>query len=131
MLNAELKTNSLLFPKGFVREYDAHVYFDLSRADVAGELRERAMHELGHLPIFIGPLYRKLVGPHTLPMFEINFSRDDHARVFEWLRRNRAGHSVLVHEVTGDDWRDHGEGAEWLGPVLRLDTTKFDPRPVR
>jgi len=34
---------------------------------------------------------------------------------------NRAGLSVLIHPVTGDDYEDHAHFPLWLGTALPLD----------
>jgi DOPA 4,5-dioxygenase len=78
-------------------------------------------------PVFVGKLIDERVGPHPTPMFEINFPKGWFGRVFSWLRANRGELPALVHEVTGDDPKDHSQGAIWLGRVLPLDESRFDP----
>jgi len=125
MLNSEIASQEHLFPSGFHREFDAHVYYTSETREAAALLREQAIAHFQRSPVFVGALVDRLVGPHPLPMFEINFAASFLGEVVLWLIRNRGESSVLVHEVTGDDWKDHSSGAVWLGDVLKLDESKF------
>jgi aromatic ring-cleaving dioxygenase len=60
-------------------------------------------------------------------MFELNFIRGKRDELVRWLTLNRGEHTVLVHEVTGDDPRDHTIGALWLGEPVQLDFSKLEP----
>jgi aromatic ring-cleaving dioxygenase len=130
MLNSEISSQEHLFPPGFLREFDAHVYYTSGSRDYAEQLRCRAILRFQNAPVLVGELVDHLVGPHPLPMFEINFSRELHESVVEWLDRERGEFNILVHEVTGDDPKDHSSGAMWLGEKLGLDDTKLDPSPL-
>lgn len=129
MLNSEVPLNSQLFPKGFIRDYDAHVYYTPATRPFAHGLREKALRDFAGTPVFVGKLIDERVGPHPTPMFELNFSKNWFGHVFSWLRANRSELPVLVHEVTGNDPKDHSQGAIWLGRVLPLDESKLDPSP--
>ena len=95
--------------------YHAHIYFDLTEAERAEGLRRSIALQFGE-PVTMYPLVPRLVGPQPRPMFEINFEEADHATVVPWLEQHRAGLTVLVHPVTGDDLADHTDLARWLGP---------------
>jgi aromatic ring-cleaving dioxygenase len=69
-------------------------------------------------------LYPKPVGPHPLPMVELHFVEKEPAT--KWLKDNHGDFSVLIHEETGDDVRDHTENIEWLGTPLVLDFNFFE-----
>jgi aromatic ring-cleaving dioxygenase len=125
MLNSEIASQEHLFPLGFSRDFDAHVYYTPETRGAAALLREQAIAHFWKRPIYIGALVDQLVGPHMQPMFEINFSSDLYAQVVQWLKQERGGLSILVHEVTGDDRKDHSTGAVWLGEKLDLDESKF------
>jgi aromatic ring-cleaving dioxygenase len=125
MLNSEISSQEHLFPLGFSREFDAHVYYSAESRNQAIQLRAQAIAHFHDRPIFVGALVDELVGPHPLPMFEINFAASFLGEVVLWLIRNRSERSVLVHEVTGDDWKDHSSGAVWFGEVLKLDESRF------
>jgi DOPA 4,5-dioxygenase len=124
MLDIEFQTLSDRFPRGFRRDFDAHVYFTSENREKAVALRERAIQELSKYPVFISELEGP-VGPHPTPTFEICFSTALFAEVFIWLLHSRGDLSVLVHEVTGNDPKDHSTGAVWLGEEVELDTSKF------
>jgi aromatic ring-cleaving dioxygenase len=66
-------------------------------------------------------LWDRLVGPHLLPMFEVNvFSPAQFGAFITWLSINRGPLSALVHPNTGDEVGDHTSGAIWLGPPVPL-----------
>ena len=109
----------------FAREFDAHVYFEPSTRDLALALRTQAAQEFTNAAVFVGELIDRPVGPHPKPMLEINFPRLWHDRVVAWLAQNRGPLTVLVHQVSTDDSRDHTEGVRWLGDPLSLDLSRF------
>ncbi len=111
------------------REFDAHIYYHPDDRLKAVALRDRFREAFDCQDITIGKLIDDLVGPHSLPMFEINFKRIDFERVNTWLCKNRGEHTVLIHEVTGDDPRDHTVGATWLGTPVSLNFKRLDPSP--
>ncbi|OQV14951.1 hypothetical protein BV898_10855 [Hypsibius exemplaris] len=114
------KYNSELAPKGFPREFDAHIYFDDSTRSFAASLREKALSAFQGQQVFTGELIPDAVGPHTQPMFEINFPRPLFTDVVLWLVRERGDLSVLVHQLTGDDHYDHTQAALRMGPQVAL-----------
>src|SRR5271165_2598453 len=113
MLNSELALNSQLFPEGMRRDYDAHVYYSAQTRPLADALRARAEAEFRGKPVFVGRMVDERVGPHPHAMFEINFPREIFTEVLCWLMKERGELCALVHEVTGDDPRDHSLGALW------------------
>lgn len=80
--------------------------------------------------MWIGDLVPRCVGPHRMPMFELNFDESELADTVAWLMLNRAGHPVLVHPVTGHDPKDHSDHAMWLGAPVPLDFSRLDPPPA-
>ena len=129
MLNSEVQVNKALFPKGFRRDFDAHVYYDANSRQLAEAFRNQALTHFQGQPVFVGALIDKNVGPHPTPMFEINFPIERFGDVVFWLLQNRNGLTTLVHQVTGDDPKDHSQGAIWMGTPLKLDESKLDPSP--
>lgn len=115
--------NSKLLPAGFPREFDAHIYFSEEQRSQAETLRNLALNVFSSRRVFVGQMIPEAIGPHTLPMFEINFPKEEFADVVLWLMHERRDLSVLVHELTGDDLYDHTQAALWLGPVVDL---KYD-----
>lgn len=125
-LNSQLLAQAGGLAPGFAREFDVHVYYyDERTRELARELRERALLDFGKAPVFVGLLLDRKVGPHPQPMFEINFPERLLGEVILWLLKHRAGLDVLVHRVTDDDYRDHSEGAIWLGKAVPIDFSKF------
>jgi DOPA 4,5-dioxygenase len=129
MLNSEIDMQSEHFPEGFQRDFDAHIYYSSDQKPQAEKLRELAVEKFKKQPVFIGPMVDRLVGPHPLPMFELNFSKDKFQEILFWLMHERKNLNILVHQVTGDDPIDHYAGAIWLGTTQILDDTKLDPSP--
>ncbi len=114
------KVNSQLLPEGFPRQFDAHIYFDPNKRAFADQLREKAITDFVGQTVFVGEMIPEAIGPHPVPMFEINFPKENFAEVVLWLMKERGDLSVLVHELTGDDLYDHTQAAMWLGPQVNL-----------
>ena len=117
---SNFQVNSQLLPEGFPREFDAHIYFDASSRAVAEELREKAIIAFKGQPVFTGNLIPLPIGPHPMPMLEINFPKPMFTDVVLWLERERGTLSVLVHELTGDPVYDHTQAALWMGAQVPL-----------
>lgn len=117
------QVNSKLMPANFPREFDAHIYFDESSRAFAESMHAKALSEFGSDQVFTGMLSPHGIGPHPIPMFEINFPKEKFTDVVLWLMKERGNLSVLVHELTGDDLYDHTQAAMWLGPQVPL---KYD-----
>ncbi|MDH4247822.1 MAG: DOPA 4,5-dioxygenase family protein [Deltaproteobacteria bacterium] len=99
------------------RYFHAHIYFEPHTREAAlGVQKEVA----AGFPVAVSHLIDAPIGPHPLPMFEVDFGPREFGAVVPWLMSNRRGLSVLVHPRSGDDLRDHTEHALWLGPVLPL-----------
>lgn len=97
-------------------DYHAHVYWSSNdERETALSLRE-GLRDLG---LSLGRVWDVKVGPHPLPMYQVNYSDSDAFAVEGLL--SSSGLSVLLHEDTGDDLRDPPEGAKWLGKPLILD----------
>ena len=108
-----------------IRDFDVHIYYDLKTRPVAEALRAQAIKDFQNRDIHVSRMVDNKIGPHPMPMFEIVFGRADFAEVVFWLMTNRRGLTVLVHEVTDRDVRDHSEGALWMGEKLELDFSTF------
>lgn len=119
------KVNSQLLPQGFPREFDAHIYFSNESSQFATELREKAIREFAGRQVFVGQMIPEAIGPHPIPMFEINFPLSLFTEVVLWLMKARGDLSVLVHELTGDDLYDHTQAALWLGKEVPLLYERF------
>ena len=97
--------------------YHAHIYYDSITKPIAARLRE----EIGRsFTAQLGRWHDVPVGPHPIAMYQVAFPVAEFPRIVPWLMLNRAGLSVLVHPLTGDDYEDHARFALWLGATLPL-----------
>jgi aromatic ring-cleaving dioxygenase len=112
-----------------IRAFDAHIYYSEETRSTAAELHAKAIRDFTDPTFRISTLIERKVGPHPMPMFEIQFTTASLSDVIQWLLANREGLTVLVHSVTGDDPKDHHHGALWMGQMLKLDMSKLDPSP--
>jgi DOPA 4,5-dioxygenase len=96
--------------------YHAHVYWqNEAERQISLELRPI----LTKLECGLGRIMEQPIGPHPLPSYQINYSTKEQVQIETLLAES--GLNVLLHEDTGDDMRDHTEGARWLGNKLKLD----------
>ena len=98
--------------------YHAHIYWN------SAEQRIWALHLrslLRKLGCTIGRPWDTPIGPHPLAMFQAVYNSETQSIVENTLMTQRNGLSILLHEDTGNDVRDHTEGARWLGNKLKLD----------
>ncbi|RDL45170.1 4,5-dioxygenase [Marinomonas piezotolerans] len=99
------------------KAYHAHVYFDASTVEFATQLCNEAGAKFG---LRVGRVHQKLVGPHTRWSCQLVFSQQSFDDVVPWLDEHRNGLSILIHGVTGDDYKDHTDHAYWLGDEADL-----------
>jgi aromatic ring-cleaving dioxygenase len=107
------------------QKFHAHIYFELVQQNTA-EALYLAIHNLMLARVRLGQFHLRLVGPHSLPMFTVMFEASQKNEFIQFLNRNHAGLSVLIHEDTGDDYRDHTRGVEWLGNPLTINFEHFE-----
>ena len=99
--------------------FHAHIYFDAESRASAAAFRDVLLNELPESTP-ISRLVDRAIGPHPTPMFELGFSYAEYPVVCAALEAHHGPHSVLVHQVTGDEVWDHTEGAEWIGTPVEL-----------
>ena len=104
--------------------YHAHIYFTLEMREAAKVLRQ-AIVDLNLHDVKVYELIDRPIGPHPVAMFEVDFSNVRFDFLKNWFEKNRAGLSILIHENTGDDLRDHTQGATWLGKKQDLNFSIF------
>ncbi len=102
-----------------VAQYHAHVYFELDDLAATEQVRQRLIAAIPAAGV-VHKLFPRQVGPHPLPMFEIDFPTEIFEAVLALLEQERGQRSVLIHPVTGDELAAHTSGAQWLGPPLPL-----------
>lgn len=92
-------------PLDTIKSYHAHIYFDgVEQRNAAEILRE----EIGQrFPVLLGRWHDRLVGPHTIPMYQVAFAVAEFSRFVPWLMINRRGLAVLIHPDTGHPRSDH------------------------
>jgi aromatic ring-cleaving dioxygenase len=104
-----------------MQRYHAHIYYQAHEILAIQQLK----HEAAESPLRVWKLFEQCVGPHALPMLELHFEGEVRAEAIRWLSDHRGLFSVLIHEDTGDDVKDH-EQASWLGEVLPIHFAFFD-----
>jgi aromatic ring-cleaving dioxygenase len=109
-----------------MKRYHAHVYFKSSQVRDA-KVFLYWLKNFSAAPLFhVQGFHENPIGPHPLPMFELQFAEDQKAELTQLLEQNRKDFSILIHEDTGDDVTDHSENVQWLGPRLQIDFDFFD-----
>ncbi|OKL64003.1 hypothetical protein UA08_00828 [Talaromyces atroroseus] len=116
--------------------FDVHIYYipnNAGQTKFAKELHERIRREWladpkGKSKVPELRIYRfwdRPVGPHPVPMFEVNLlSPAEFGAFVPWLVINRGPLSALVHPNTvneGEELRNHSQRAMWLGERIPLD----------
>ena len=95
--------------------YHAHIYWqNEDQRREALNLRE-SLREAG---CKVGSIHEDAIGPHPHAMYQVNYNTNIAEEVEELLSKTKL--DILLHEDTGDDLRDHTEGARWLGNKLTL-----------
>lgn len=104
-----------------VERYHSHIYFTLEEYDKAERVRSNMRRHL----VGIADVYDLVdypIGPHTMPMFEIDFPAKSMGKVVEVLLEFREGLSILIHPLSGDHYADHTEYPIWIGKPVELKT---------
>jgi aromatic ring-cleaving dioxygenase len=107
-------------------KYHAHIYFDESSVSQAESFRQKHLKSQNDLDLWVGPLVNQKVGPHPTFMFEVHLTSTHLGAYREFIKKENPALSILLHEDTGDDLKDHTTGATWFGKPLELDFTFFD-----
>ncbi len=102
--------------------YHAHVYFD---ADTVGRARALCEAARAALPVEMGRVHEKNVGPHPMWSCQLSFDADAIGAVIAWLTLNRDGLIIFTHPDTGQHLEDHRDRAIWMGACLELDLSVF------
>ena len=104
-----------------IDHYHAHIYYgdDDNLREKAARLREKAWNKWP-AQLIMGRFRDKPVGPHPLPMYQIEFNPDLFSEVVPWLMYNRDGLTILVHPGAENAYRDHAWYPIWMGDKLDL-----------
>jgi len=107
-------------------DFDAHIYFvGEKESDLISALKSKIEIAFDQKNIFIGNIIPYPIGPHPLPMLEVNFGKERFSDVLFFLMKERGSLNILVHSLSEDDFYDHSAGAIWLGKTLELDFSRF------
>ncbi len=105
-----------------MKNYHAHIYFSLDQHPEAQLLAQTLLHLDSSIKIY--KTHENKVGPHALPMVEVHFNEVLLQNVVNCLSENNKNLSILVHEDSGDDFKDH-ESPIWIGRPLPIDFDFF------
>lgn len=89
------------------------------------QLREQAARDLSFV-LGVSRLIDRAIGPHPVPMFEIDFKAEHLGRMVEWLYFNRGTLPALIHRDTKPEKIEHTTNAIWLGTPLPLKIDELD-----
>ena len=103
--------------------FHSHVYFKPEEYEKAARVRENIIRGIGQ-NARVYELVDHPIGPHPLPMFEVDFPSSNLGKVIEVLLTYREGLSILVHPLSGDDIADHTEYPMWIGKPLELNLVR-------
>ena len=95
--------------------YHAHVYWQNEAQRREALLLRQPLQELG---CQLGRIWDEAIGPHPFAMYQVNYTDANSRAVEQLLGTTKL--DILLHEDTGDDVRDHTQGARWLGNKLTL-----------
>ena len=104
-------------------QFHAHIYFAPHEIELANVLVQDAVSSKVFNSI---KLFEHAVGPHPTAMIEMHFDDRSHNLAVNWVKAHRKNFSVLIHQDTGDDIKDHTDGIHWLGEMLFLDFDFFE-----
>ncbi len=113
------------YPVNRHKAYHAHIYFDQRSVQRVTEICEQIAARFG---LKVGRIHQKPVGPHTRWSVQILFGHRDFDAFIAWLDAERGELDVLVHGVTGDDYKDHTDHAYWLGQPVELKLSIFEEK---
>ena len=105
-------------------KYHAHVYFDLNQIQIIELLYAQLQQEFGET-VSYGRIHQKLVGPHTKPMFQLEFDQSILPQIKNSLSSNDLNLSVLIHPLDDNAYLAHTQDAEWLEKPLALNLAIF------
>lgn len=103
--------------------YHAHIYFDETTVAYARQLCEVLSDRFN---LRLGRFHEKLVGPHRSWSCQVVFAKKHFDSLIPWLDENKKELNILIHAVSGDDYRDHTDYAYWLGKEVELNLAIFN-----
>jgi DOPA 4,5-dioxygenase len=105
-----------------IRDFHAHIYFNLDEVDEARALGAAAHARFG---VPEGRYHLAPVGPHPRGSCQLTVPADRFGEVAQWLVLNRGNLTIFAHANTGNDLADHTRHVIWFGPSEPLDLSIF------
>ncbi len=106
-----------------IEGFHAHVYYDAETIGTARRVCEAARDQL---PVVMGRMHEKPVGPHPMWSCQLAFAPEAFADVMTWLALHREGLTVFAHLETGDELADPRDHGIWMGSMPALDLSLFE-----
>ncbi|MBL7543270.1 MAG: hypothetical protein JNL11_05610 [Bdellovibrionaceae bacterium] len=106
-----------------MKYFHIHVYFEEKDINHAYVLLDKAT-AIGLFEVV--RFQEKPVGPHPTAMVEMHFKESCYSQVLEWIKINRGTLTAMIHQDTGDDFKDHTDNIQWLGEKRPLDFSFFE-----
>lgn len=104
----------------FLTEFThAHIYFTPATREIADRFRAKIIESFSDRTQ-ISRLIDRPIGPHPVPMFEVDFHSEVAVELAPFLEKEREGLSILIHPVSEEEVMDHTERAVWMGKKLEL-----------
>lgn len=106
-----------------MKYFHIHIYFEENQIDQALSLIE----EGSCARLFdVIKMQEKPVGPHPTGMVELHFKEPCYSQALDWVNYHRGILTAMIHQDTGDDYKDHTDHIQWIGPKLVLDFEFFE-----
>ena len=109
-----------------IKDFHAHIYFDVSQLDEARALAEQSRRLFG---VAVRKLHEKPVGPHPRGSCQHTVAAAIFGAFATWVALNRGELTVFAHADTGKDLTDHSRNIVWFGPSEILDLSIFSGAP--
>jgi aromatic ring-cleaving dioxygenase len=105
-----------------IRNFHAHLYYNLDELELARTLASKAHEMFG---IEVGSFHVRPVGPHPRGSCQLTVPAHQFGEVAAWLALNRGPLTVFAHANTGEDLADHSEHVIWFGNSEPLNLSIF------
>lgn len=109
--------------------YHAHIYFSNEESKTYATWLRAEMAK--RFLVDIGGWCERPIGPHPLPMYQVQFTVGQFETFVPWLMGQRGELDILIHMCSQyGDYFDHTQGAAWLGNSHTLKLHMFDNDPL-
>lgn len=118
----------LIYPPQPFTYFHSHIYFDDKTIDQAEKFHQK--FQSLDTPVQVSRMIHKPIGPHPVPMFEVDFKAENFLKMIQFMQENRDGLNILVHPLSGNEILDHTDYAMFLGQKVDLNLAIFDSRTL-